>query len=40
MDHVLHRLKGVPEANFYSMVLEVSVPGLPDFSPTCLGTQK
>lgn len=39
--HVLHRLKDVPEANFYSMVWEVSAcPGLPAFSPACLGTEK
>ena len=40
MDDALHRLKGVPEANFSSMVQEVSAcPSLPDFFATWLGTQ-
>lgn len=34
VDDVLHRLEGVPEANFSSMVQEVSVSLLPGLSPT------
>lgn len=34
MDDVLHHLEGVPEANFSSMVREVSAPLSPGFSPT------